>query len=650
MCGINGIVLFQNSFVKRTQIEKMNALIKHRGPDNEGVYVFKNVGLGYLRLSIIDTVEQRQPILHSEDENYWIAFNGEIYNYLEIRARLIEKGHTFYTQTDTEVVLHAYQEYGDSFVTQLNGMFAFAIFDKIKNRMFLARDRLGIKPLYFYNTITDNNLDDSHLNGNNSNEVHSVPHQFIFSSEIKAILPFVAAKKLNDHALIDYLVFRTPLHEKTFFQGISLLAAGNYLVLDLSQDISNPQKKEFSRIQQKQYWDISFDYKPFKNVEQVVEQYKLILDRSVVRHLIADVPLGCYLSGGFDSSSVAVTAAKKIDRRLETFTGAFEEGEAFDERQRSRMLGQKINALVMESVITPKMFLQSFKEVIYSLDEPKVGSPAIAQYYVAKLASKHVKVVLTGHGGDELFLGYIPYKSIFLKQEFQKNPLLLRKLGKSIGKQELLPLSYYLFYSFFRKELGLGIFTLFSKKELQSLFSDEFKKRNKDYDAFKELSLYCKGKKFTKLQESQYYNLKIFLPALFIVEDKMSMIHSIESRVPFCDNEMVEFALSLPEEFKLHNGVGKYIVKEAMRGELPQEFYTAKKMGFPTPFKKWFAEDLKEYVQNLLLSEQFKSRGIFNQKTVAKMFIDHCKGKTDYSYQLWALMSIEMWHRLFLDD
>jgi len=386
MCGIAGIYNFNSERIEESLLKKMSNLIKHRGPDGEGFYFDSNFGMAHRRLSIIDLKKGAQPI-YNEDKSVVIVYNGEIYNHKIIRDELKLKGHQFKTDTDTEVVLHAYEEWGYDSVSKYNGMFAYAIWDEKERRLFLARDRLGIKPLYYY-------LDYQTL---------------IFSSEIKSILldPRVTTK-MNCRALIDYATFQNVLDDKTFFHNIIKLLPAHYLTCD----------KDGVKIFK--YWDIDFKKNMDITIDKSLILYENLLASSIERHLMSDVPVGSYLSGGFDSTSVAYFASKCVNYHLHTFTGAFNEGDWYDERKYAREVAHDIKAIQHEIVITPKDFIEWIEKVIYHLDEPTTGTGALPHFLVSQCASKHVKVVLTGHGGDELFAGYPVYKVAYLKELFHK--------------------------------------------------------------------------------------------------------------------------------------------------------------------------------------------------------------------------------------
>ena len=603
MCGICGFNWQDAKLVK-----KMADVIRHRGPDDEGFYVKESVSLGNRRLSIIDLKTGKQPIFN-EDNSMVITYNGEVYNYAELRNRLERKKHKFYTHSDTEVVLHLYEEYGKEALKMLNGMFAFAIWDDRKKELFIARDRMGVKPVYYY----------------------WKDGKFIFASEIKAILAHNIPRIPNENAISEYLTFQNILDNKTFFKHIKMLLPGHYLRLKGKKLVLG------------KYWDVKFDYKKRSN-EELLNEFKHILRESVKRHLISDVPLGCYLSGGFDSGTVTTTAAELTRGQIETFTGAFDIVGKYDERACSRAVAKKAKAIIHETVIKQEDFEKSIEKVIYHLDEPRVGIPTFSQYHVSKLVSEHVKVVLTGHGGDELFAGYAVFKALQHKENLNKGHFgkVLKDLLTSKNRLNML---YYLVMPYLAPEVQYGLIVVFSEKEKKELLTPDFLKKT-NFTPEQAIANVLKGKNLNDDERLQYLYLRTYLPALFAVEDKVGMAHSIEARVPLCDNEMVEFALSVPLDKKLNQNELKYVVKEAMRNKLPSALYTQEKKGFPTPLGPWLKNDLRKYFEKILLSKKCLQRKIFEEKYVRSLL-----KKSDFlsCNKLWCLLNIELWFRIFID-
>src|SRR3989338_7829321 len=583
MCGISGWYGPKDMKLLR----EMTSFLDHRGPDGEGFFADKKVSLGHKRLSIIDLKTGQQPI-YNDDKSMVIIFNGEIYNYREIRKDL-EKKYTFKTKSDTEVILRAYEEYGPECAQKLNGMFAFAIWDAKKDTLFLARDRVGIKPLYYYQA------DDRGAK------------RFLFASEIKAFLADTNfPRKLNRQAVAEYLTFQNLMDEKTFFEGVKMLLPGHYILV------------QNGVVSIKQYWDASYLKSKKQDISEYYTDFNSIFSASVQRHMISDVPLGSYLSGGFDSGSVATMAAMKTKGKIETFTGKFAEGGKYDESDCSRAVAAKTNAIMHEVTISPQDFLNYIEKIIYHLDEPKVGIPAISQYMVSKLVSEHVTVVLTGHAGDELFAGYPVYKASYFKDLIRRNPLGVWGFFTLFRWNEMPRAVYFLFFPFFDHEVKHGLFIMFNKKQRKQLLSKQFYDSLPGKNTVSVLNKYHRKDITSVTDKAQYLYLKTYLPSLLVVEDKMGMAHSIEARTPFCDNELVDFANSVPMRFKLYNNELKHLVKQSMKSDIPSILYHQPKKGFPTPFSLWIRKDLKEYVYSVLLGERARSRGIFDQRYVKK--------------------------------
>jgi asparagine synthase (glutamine-hydrolysing) len=614
MCGIAGF-----NWEDRRLAAAMCAAIAHRGPDDAAVLARSTGSLGHRRLSIIDLSERGRQPMPNADKSLWITYNGELYNYKELRMALEAEGHHFRSQTDTEVVLYAFQQWGPECLSRFNGMFAFCIFAPKTGTMFLARDRVGIKPLYYF-------WDGKRL---------------LFASEIKAILECPAVpRELCPEALVDYLAFQNAPDDKTFFKGIKLLRPGHYALL------------AHGKLDIREYWRPSLSRDGGAPVADAPGAFAQLLRRAVSRHLMADVPVGAYLSSGFDSSSVAACAAEQIATPLHTFTGKFDVP-GYDESACSRKLAERIGANYHDVTITAHDFIKDFVRVIYHLDEPRAGIPAISQYKVSELVSRHVKVVLTGHAGDELFAGYPVFLAKALPALLRRNPLLAFKLPFALKRAELARLAYFLVFPLFSREVRTGHFIIFNGRQRKRLLSESLARLTEGYDPVRSL-LSVTGAKdsFNRTQEVYF---RSYLPSLLIVEDKMGMAHSIEARTPLCDNEVVEFAWRLGPEQKLRDLRLKSIVKDAMRGTLPEIYYQQPKRGFPTPFVHWLRKELKGYAYGLLLSERATRRGIFRPGEVKRLLDRHCKRKSDglldlvNAARIWSLLCIELWFRLFID-
>lgn len=598
----------------------MMSMMAHRGPDDEGVYSNSRLSLGHKRLSIIDLESGHQPMV-AGDGRYAIVFNGEIYNYKELRRRLKEKGYAFVTQSDTEVLLHWVAEYGASGLTELNGMFAFALWDNYTKKLFLARDRLGIKPLYYC----------------------EIGKRLTFASEIKSLLPWMEERRPNYNVIFEYLTFQNMLGDETFFEGVKKLTPGCWM--------------EWSPggIKSGRYWDVSFPRDYAGGMEDAVGEFRETLERAVHRHMVSDVPVGSYLSGGIDSSSIASIAAREVNNSFHTFTGAFTDAAYYDERIGSRCVAGKIGAETHEVEIGPQDYVDSIEKVIWHLDEPTLGTGALPQFIVSRLVSEHVKVVLTGHGGDELFAGYQVNKAVLIRETIKNNPLALPGVILGMRPDEWTRVLYFLLYPLLYPEVRHGLFVMTPKKKRSGILSGDFLNKTAGFEPFSQIDKHISGKGLSPAEKLQVLYLKSYLPTLFIQEDKVGMAHSIEARLPICDNEIIDLALKIPFHMKLNSGL-KSIPREAMRKSLPAELYKLPKRGFPTPFARWYRSDpVRPVIEDLLFSKRALERGIFSPQGARRLFDKNMRSTTDNladyarANRLYSLSIVELWFRTFID-
>lgn len=621
MCGIAGIAYFDGRPVSRNTVKLMTDAIAHRGPDDEGFFLDGSLGLGHRRLSIIDVSSAGHQPMSCGDGRYTISYNGEVYNFGEIRAELEKLGCSFQSQTDTEVVLQAYREWGDGCVERFNGMFAFAIWDKQRQRLFLARDRFGVKPLYYSQT----------------------GQRFVFASEIKALLalPQVNAEVWPE-ALNEYFTFQNVFSDRTLFKGIKLLPAGHTLTLELRQ----PGKAHLEK-----FWDFDFQSREMDQVEAEEELYRL-LEQSVKRQLMSDVPLGSYLSSGIDSGSVTGIAARVISR-IPTFTGGFDMSSAsgleldFDERATSEILSHHFQTEHYEVVLKAGDMEAVMPDLTWHMEDLRLGQN-YPNFYVARLASKFVKVVLSGAGGDELFAGY-PWRYY-------------RAVG-STNKQDYLE-RYYAYWQ-----------RLVEEGERGSCFTPQVLSSMGGHHPFTDFSNVFEGQSFelNSLEEyinrSLYFEAKTFLQGFFVVEDKMSMAHGLETRVPFLDNDLVDFAMRIPVRYKLANlnkiiemdeneqgklfkydqrtGDGKLILRQAMQRLAPAKVAQLKKQGFSGPDASWFRGESVDYVRHLLLNPQARLLDYLQRDFVREKIEQHCSGAVNNRLLIWSFLSFEWWLRKF---
>jgi len=619
MCGIVGFSGPPNS----TKINAALNSISHRGPDGLSSYEDEYISLGHVRLSIIDIKMGDQP-MHSEDGRYVIIFNGEIYNYQVLKKKLIENGRILKTNSDTEVLLYWMIDYGVNGLLDLNGMFSFALWDRLKRRLILARDRLGMKPLYY--TRHQNHI--------------------YFASEIKALLNLGIKAKADFSTIFEFVTFQNIYSNSTFFEGISKLPAASYMAFDPEDGIII-----------KEYWNYSSSDAGYSlSHNEIIEKYSLILNKSINRHMISDVPVGVFLSGGIDSSLVASHAASFTSGPINTFTGAFKEGPYYDERGASRVIASSIGAISNEIVISQSDFASEIGRVIYHLDEPTLGTGALPQFLVSKMASQHVKVSLTGHGGDETFAGYQVNRVFAFKDSlFNKNTISALKLLK-MPISELSRFLYFLLYPIVNPEVGHGAYIMHPKKLRISILTNEFLCSVGSYEPLDELTNIVKAEKTVGEALTRLY-LKTYLPTLFMQEDKVSMAHSLESRMPLCDNELLDFSLSLSLTQKMNNGELKSIPRSVAKLLLPDMILRQPKRGFPTPYHLWFKTGkTKEIIEDLLLSPRTRSRNIFKYEYLQNLIKKNRESNTsnlfDYerASKIYSIAIIELWYRTFIDQ
>jgi len=626
LCGIAGII---GERAKEEAVRKMCAVIRYRGPDDEGCFTRKGIALGSVRLSIIDLETGHQPI-HNEDSSLWIVCNGEIFNYRELRNELQER-HRFYTRSDTEVIVHLYEDLGQRCLEKLNGMFAFAVWDEKKRELFLARDRVGVKPLYYCSSGSS----------------------FLFASEIKAILQFGIERKLDPEALIDYLSLTYVLGDKTFFKGVRQVPAGHFLTV------------RGGAIELQRYWDLEFGKLQQTTVEKAAHKVLDAIQESVRLRLVSDVPLGCHLSGGIDSSVVACMASRLLGGRVKTFTGAFDEGAEFDETAYARLASEFVDTEYHEIRPSGTDLLPALERLVWHMDYPEVGPGIYPQYWVCRLAREHVKVILGGQGGDEAFFGYPFILQLALEEDLTK----LRSLGPRY------PLKLYYYLKLTRREKhmlsslrrlarlilkerdlepGIRLYRhvlLHSRESLEKLLVGEFRTLVSRYSPEQDfVKIFMAPSSSSFLDRAQYLFVKAYLHALLHVEDRTSMAVSLESRVPLCcDHRLLELVASIPDSVKIDSFEPKYLLKEAVEGKIPDDVIQRRdKKGFPTPIGVWLRDQAKE-VEAILLGEKAVSRGIFDASYVRQLLSEHASGKFDHGMTLFMLLNLEFWFRRFID-
>lgn len=606
----------------------MTRTLAHRGPDGEGVDLDGHAGFGHRRLAIIDLSPLGRQPMSSRDGRFWIVLNGEVYNYVELRGQLEARGHVFRSQTDTEVVLRLFEEEGPSSVERLNGMFAFAVWDRQRRELFAARDRLGIKPFYYA----------------------SSGRSFIFGSEIKAILASgLVEPALNHDGLADYLTFQFCLGDATLFSGVRRLLPGHTLALAADGAISV-----------RRYWDLDFSVDPLRPEDELRDELLELLDDAVRLELRADVPVGAHLSGGLDSSAVCCLAAPKVQPPLHVFTGAFREGAAFDETPYARAVAARLGATHHETYPTPDDFVRVLPKLVYCMDEPAAGPGLFPQYAVSELASRHVRVVLGGQGGDELFAGYSRYLVAYLEecirggidgtQEDSRYVVTFATIVENLPQlQGYQPLMKH----FWREGLFEGqdrrYFRLIDRSaDLRRFVSPDALEPAGGYrpfDGFR--AVFDEGHAASYINRMTHFDLKTLLPALLQVEDRTSMAASLESRVPLLDHRIVELVAAMPPRVKYQGGQSKHVFREALRGVVPDAVLRRKdKKGFPVPLDLWYREEpVRSFVVDTLSSARARQRGLFRLDDVGALI----GSERAFGRGIWGLLSLELWMEAFLD-
>ncbi|MCI0392807.1 MAG: asparagine synthase (glutamine-hydrolyzing) [Acidobacteria bacterium] len=630
MCGICGIAA-PNAHGRRVDeghLVAMRDTLVHRGPDDDGLFIDGGIALGHRRLSIVDLGNGHQPMAN-EDETVWIAFNGEIYNHRQLRPMLEERGHNYRSTSDTETIIHLYEEFGPMGVRKLRGMFAYAIWDSSRQQLVLARDRLGIKPLYY--TFTDDGV------------LH-------FASEIKALIEARAiVPELNYAALADYAANRFTSGEETLFRGVKRLLPGHVLVWRGGQ------------IKIERYWGLSFAKVDGRlSDDDYVERFDELFRECVRMHLMSDVPLGMFLSGGIDSSAIAAVMSQMVGGPIKTFSVAFAEREA-NELEYARLVARAFATDHHEIIVSPEQFFEALPSLVYQEDEPIAHPSSVPLYFVSKLAQDHVKVVLTGEGSDESLAGYGKYRSTIYNLRLggiyhSAMPAAVRNLFKQTieGLNGASPLRRKLQRTFLclppnLERIYFDNFGVYSVEMQRGLFTEETRGRigNGDpYDA--EMKHIGTSDARALLDQLLDADMKTYLHELLMKQDQMSMAASIESRVPFLDHHLVEFAARLPVRMKLRGWTTKYVLRRAMRDVLPPEIIKRKKMGFPVPIGAWFRGGYRNVIDEYVLSARARARSIFNDEYVRELVARHRAGE-DHAERLWMLVNLEIWQRRFFD-
>jgi len=629
MCGIAGIAGEQFQADWSDLVERMTSVQRHRGPDDAGRHVETGVALGHRRLSIIDLSAAGHQPMTNEDGTWWLTYNGEIYNHREVRQELIAKGHRYHSETDSETIIHAFEEWGPKAVDRFRGMFAFGLWDRKARRLWLVRDRLGVKPLYY-----------AVVNGT-----------IVFASEIKALFESgLISPALDPRALPEYLTFGYVSGERTMFAGVKRLLPGCYLTFERGQVATT------------QYWDVEFAPAPgrARSEEELTEQLTSLLDESVRMRLMSDVPLGVFLSGGLDSSAIAAITAKHVSGRLNTFSVGFEK-QYYSELPHARVVAQHIGADHHEVILTADDFINSLPRMIWHEDEPIWGPPSVALHAVAELAGHTAKVVLTGEGSDELFAGYDRYWMTAWNDRFAgvygAVPAFARKAIRRLLLDGPLPERA-------RRALGhtpigrdntpeslvfdnwFGVFNPDMQRQIGTPGLIDMLAGTDVYDGHRRE--FSHGANAHVVDRMLRTDVKNSLVELLMKQDQMSMAASIESRVPFLDYQLVEFAASIPASLKIRSHTGKHLLKRSLAGLLPDSIINRPKEGFPVPFDSWLRERFLGQIGAVLLADDAFTASWIKPEVTRGLINAHAAGRANATRQIWNLFSLELWARVFL--
>jgi asparagine synthase (glutamine-hydrolysing) len=626
MCGIVGFVRNDGKPVDEQLLARMNDAIRHRGPDEDGFYINGSVGLAMRRLAIIDLKSGQQPI-HNQDRTSWIVFNGEIYNYLELREKLENLGHTFYTNSDTEAIVHAYDEFGADCPKHLRGMFVFAIWNTAKQELFLARDRMGKKPLLY-----------ADVNG-----------QLIFGSEFSALLlhPDVS-RDINPEALDYYLSFMCIPAPITAYRAIRKLEPAHWL------------RWRNGNIETGCYWRPDFTKKINISEEEAGERTIEILRDAVKVRLMSEVPLGAFLSGGIDSSAVVALMSQESSERVKTFSIGFDEQD-FSELHHARRVAEHVGAEHHEFIVRPDA-VEILPMLVDHYGEPYADSSAVPTYYVARETRKHVTVALNGDGGDESFAGYERYIAMGLTEKYRKIPSFLREslIRQAVNmvptdptRKSKIKSAQRLLAVVERPKAGryMKWMSVFDDELKEPLYTDSFRQQTQGANATGILENWFKRANGIGVVDTLLLTDQMtYLPNDLLVKvDIATMAVSLEARSPFLDHHVIEFAASLPQNLKLRRLTGKYLLKKVLRKLLPSENLTRRKMGFGVPIGHWFRGKMQPFLREVILSEKALGRGLFRPEAVKLLVDQHTRAEKDYSHQLWTLLMLELWFNRFID-
>ena len=627
MCGITGVYHWSSDRpVAEAMLRAMATAIRHRGPDDEGYYLNGRVGLANLRLSIIDLAGGHQPMFN-EDRSLCVVHNGEIYNYMELKRELVSRGHKYVTNSDTEVLLHGYEEFGLELLRKLNGMFAFALWDEKSKKLLLARDRVGIKPLHY--AVVDGTL--------------------VFGSEIKAILASgLIAAEPNPLAIIDYYTKYKFLDCKTFFQGINTLPAGHYMVVS----------PEGFYTGEYWCWHLSDEIIIRQDENEIIGRTREVISNAVRSQMISDVPLGSYLSGGIDSSIVSICAEGSCGVAVPTFSASFDvPGFAFDESAYQSAVAKSMKGQNYRRTIVAQDMLDAIQDLVFHTDQPQSGI-TLAPLVMARFTRQHVKVALTGQGGDELFAGYYPVRvgHFWDAMSLSENRIegavnFLRAWGLMREYSSAAQILYnVILFGYYQYRLVRSFIKEVYSRRLHDVFEPDFLARVGDYSTLDHvLDLLDKRPTRSILNRMLYLDLELWLPQILMVDDKESMAASLENRVPLLDNQVTDWVTQLPVNVRVRDGTMKRLLKESFKSDLPKEVIEHRKVGFAQPMNEWFRTDCRGFVQGILFDGRTCRRGIIRQSYVEHIWQEHLSGRKDREWEIWQLLNLELWYRTFID-
>ena len=624
MCGIAGIIKFDSGPIEVERLQRMRDVLRHRGPDGEGLWIDGPAGLAHRRLAIVDIAGGAQP-MSSNDGSAWITYNGEIYNHPELKSELEARGHRYRTRCDTETILHLYKDAGEACVHRLRGMFAFALWDRARQKLLLARDRLGIKPLYY--AVTDREL--------------------LFASEIKAILAAGPLKpQLNESILPEYLATGFVSGSETFFRGIRKLLPGRMLTWS-----------RHDGLHERRYWQLpASSTSNGQNLKQVTAELRDRLGDAVRSHLMSDVPVGLFLSGGIDSTGLAALMAPMVKEPIKTFSVGFPDREG-NELSYARLAARSIGSEHHEVVITSEEFFRALPRLIWHEDEPIAFPSSVPLYFVSARAKKHVKVVLTGEGADELFCGYNRYRVTAWNQRLgEAYSRVVPRFARDGLSRTIDGLPWHARRYLGRTFLALSTdprtvffenFSVFGERALHEILVDSAALQT--HDPFEDLLRCYEEGSGGILDRMTHTDLQTYLVELLMKQDQMSMAASIESRVPYLDHELVEYVVGLPAECKLRGWQTKVVLREALRDLIPAEIRTRRKMGFPVPVGSWLRGPFGAVIDEFVTGPRATERGLLEPHHLRRLADEHRSGQAEHGTRLWLLTNLEIWQRIFLD-